>query len=171
TRRHSVAVIVSGRRNKAFGGAYPRRPVMPSALLRTMAGAAIAVCVSAPAQAADLSPATVAAFDRYVQATEARINTEVVGTEQFLWPQTLGPADPDARLAALRSGTLLVEKLETTQQGRSINIPGGLVHHWVGVAFLPGVPIDRAIALLQDYDRHASIYAPRVARSVLRSQD
>ena len=144
---------------------------MVSALLRTIAGAAIAVCFAAPAQGADLSPATVAAFDRYVQATEARINSEVLGAEQFLWPQTLPPAERDARLAALRSGTLLIEKLETRQQGRPIDIPGGLVHHWLGVAFLPGVSIDRAIALLQDYDRHASIYAPRVARSVLRSHE
>jgi len=144
---------------------------MVSALLRTIAGAAIAVCFAAPAQGADLSPATVAAFDRYVQATEARINSEVLSPEQFLWPETLPPAERDARLAALRSGTLLIEKLATTQQGRAINIPGGLVHHWVGVAFLPGVPIDRVIALLQDYDRHASIYAPRVARSQLRAHD
>jgi len=144
---------------------------MPSALLKAIAGAAIAACLAAPAHAADLSPATVAAFERYVQATEARINTEVVNAEQFLWPQTLPPAVRDARLAALRSGTLVIDKLETTQQGHPIDIPGGLVHHWIGVAFLPNVPIDRAIALLQDYDRHASIYAPRVARSLLRSHD
>jgi hypothetical protein len=144
---------------------------MGSALLRTIAGAAIAVCVSAPAHGADLSPATVAAFDRYVEATEARINSEVLDAERFLWPQTLAQADRDARLTALRSGKILIEKLETKPQGHSINIPGGLVHHWVGVAFLPGIPIDRVIALLQDYDRHASIYAPRVARSVLRAHE
>ena len=166
-----MAAIGSGRRAEPPGRAISHSPVMPPALLRTIAGTAIAVSLAAPAHAADLNPATVAAFDRYVQATEARINSEVVNAEQFLWPQTLPPADRDARLAALRSGTLLIEKLETTQQGRSIDIPGGLVHHWVGVAFLPGIPIDRVIAILQDYDRHASIYAPRVARSVLRAHD
>src|SRR4249920_4061553 len=102
--------------------------VMRSALRGAIAGLAIAVCVAAPAHAADLSPATVAAFDRYVQATEARMNSEVLNTEQFLWPQTLPPSERDARLAALRSGTLLIEKLATREQGHSIAIPGGLVH-------------------------------------------
>jgi hypothetical protein len=143
--------------------------------LRPIAIAGILVLFTAarPAHlsAADLTPATVAAFERYVQSTEARIDAEVRTADRFLWPQTLSPSERDSRMAALHNGTLLIEKLETRPQGRSIDIPGGLVHHWVGVAFMPGVPIDRAIAMLQDYDRHATIYAPRVARSTLRSHD
>ena len=64
----------------------------------------------------------------------------------------------------------MVERLSTADAGRPIPIPGGLVHHWVGLAFLPGVPLDRAVALLQDYDRHAVVYAPRIARSTLRTR-
>jgi hypothetical protein len=64
---------------------------------------------------------------------------------------------------------VVVERLVTTDRGRPIGIPGGLVHHWVGVAFLPGVTLERTIALLQDYDRHAAVYAPRIARSALRT--
>jgi len=143
--------------------------------LRPLAVAAIITLLVAghptPLSAADLTPATEAAFERYVQVTEARIDTEIKTSDRFLWPQTLAPAERDSRMNALRNGTLLIEKLETRQQGRSIDIPGGLVHHWVGVAFMPGVPIDRAIAMLQDYDRHATIYAPRIARSTLRSHD
>ena len=144
---------------------------MLSALRWAIGLVAIAICATAPAQAADLSPATVAAFDRYVRATESRINSEVGNTEQFLWPLTLPEAERDVRMASLRSGTLVIEKLQTREQGKTIGIPGGLVHHWVGVVFLPRVAIDRAIALLQDYDRHASIYAPSVARSTLRSHE
>ena len=144
---------------------------MLSALRWAIGLVAIAICATAPAQAADLSPATVAAFDRYVRATETRINSEVGNSEQFLWPLTLPAEERDVRMASLRSGTLVIEKLQTREQGKTIGIPGGLVHHWVGVVFLPGVAIDRAIALLQDYDRHASIYAPSVARSTLRSHE
>ena len=39
------------------------------------------------------------------------------------------------------------------------------MHHWIGVVFVPKVTIDRAVALLQDYDRHSLVYAPNVARS------
>jgi hypothetical protein len=62
-----------------------------------------------------------------------------------------------------------IDRLNTTAGGRPIDVPGGLVHHWVGLAFLPGVPLDRTVALLQDYHRHATIYAPRIIRSTLRS--
>ena len=57
------------------------------------------------------------------------------------------------------------------RRGRSVDIPDGLVHHWIGVVFAPGVSIEQAVALLQDYDRHADIYKPNVARSKLVSRD
>jgi hypothetical protein len=126
---------------------------------------------AALASAADLSASTVAAFDRYVQATENRINAEVASNDRFLWPFSLPPQDRDARLDGLRRGALIIEPLETQRDGRTLTVPNGLVHHWVGLAFLPGTSIDRAVALLQDYDRHAAIYAPRIARSGLRSRD
>ena len=37
--------------------------------------------------------------------------------------------------------------------------------------FVPGVPADRAIALLQDYDHHAEIYKPTVAKSKLLNRN
>lgn len=139
--------------------------------ITTITTSVLAAVPATRSSAADLMPATIAAFDRYVQMTEARIDAEVQTADQFLWPQTLPGTQRDARMDALRQGALLIEKLETRPQGRSISVPGGLVHHWVGVAFIPGVPVDRAIGLLQDYNRHASIYAPRIARSALRSRD
>jgi hypothetical protein len=39
------------------------------------------------------------------------------------------------------------------------------------LVFVPGATIDQALALLQDYDRHAEIYRPAVARSRLLSRD
>lgn len=118
------------------------------------------------AAAADLEPKTVAAFDRYVRATEARMSAST----QFLWIDTL--AEPQRRKAgdALRSGEFVIEKLTTTEGGKAIEIPDGIVHHWVGVVLVPKVTIDQAVALLQDYDRHAEVYKPNVVRSKLRSR-
>jgi hypothetical protein len=123
------------------------------------------------AGAADLSAATVAAFERYVQATEIRIGIEVAGLDRFLWPDTLPAQERDVRFDAVRRGALVIERLTTKDGDRPITVPNGLVHHWVGMAFLPGVSIDRTLALLQDYDRHASVYAPRIARSALRDHE
>lgn len=40
-----------------------------------------------------------------------------------------------------------------------------MLHHWVGIVFVPSVRVDQAVALLQDYDRHAPVYRPAVVRS------
>ena len=62
---------------------------------------------------------------------------------------------------------LFIEPLVTRDRGKEIDVPGGIIHHWVGVVFVPGATLDQAVALLQDYDRHADVYKPTVARSKL----
>ena len=46
-------------------------------------------------------------------------------------------------------------------------MPNGLIHHWIGTSFIRGATLDRALALLQDYDHHSELYAPMVTRSKL----
>jgi hypothetical protein len=120
------------------------------------------------ADGAELRAQTIAAFDRYVSAADARMAAELDSANHFLW---LSTASDVARRKGLelRRGEILIERLTMTDRGRAIEIPGGLVHHWVGLAFLPGVTLERTIALLQDYDHHASIYAPRIISSTLRA--
>jgi hypothetical protein len=74
-------------------------------------------------------------------------------------------------LEALRRGELVIDRLTTRQSGKEIDIPDGMVHHWIGVVFVPGATVDKALSLLQDYDHHAQIYAPAVAASKLLSRD
>lgn len=137
------------------------------------ATALIVVCLSLPVsrmEAAELQPRTVAAFDRYVTLTEQRINSELSGPA-FLHLDRLDPAARREALAALARGELFIERLDTRENGREINIPDGLVHHWVGMVFVPGATVDEAVALLQDYNAAAAIYSPRIDRSTLRRQE
>jgi hypothetical protein len=90
-----------------------------------------------------------------------------MGTDRFLWVQTLQEPQQRAKLDELRRGALLIERLEMREEGKLIAVPGGLVHHWMGVVFVPGATVDRALGLLQDYDHHADFYRPAVARSKL----
>ena len=120
-----------------------------------------------PGSSAELKPPTVAAFDRYVQATEQRMNE----APQFLWVDGLPVSQQRPVLEALRRGELVIDRLTTRQSGKEIDIPDGMVHHWIGVVFVPGATVDKALALLQDYDHHAQIYAPAVAASKLLSRD
>ena len=87
--------------------------------------------------------------------------------DQFLWIDRL-PAERRAEMTRLFDrGEVVVEKLETKESGRSIDIPDGMVHHWVSAAFIPGATLSQAIALAQDYDHHAEVFQPAVARSRL----
>lgn len=124
--------------------------------------------LAGPAAAADLQPKTVAAFDRYVKLTETGIDAP---GGKALWIDTL--PDPRAKEIGelLRAGNVVVERLLTKDGARDIDIPNGLVHHWVGTVFVPGARLQDAVALLQDYDRHAEVYAPAVQRSKRLSQD
>lgn len=129
---------------------------------RVASGLAIGVlCFAHAALGADLEPRTVAAFDRYVAAAEAQRQKP-----PFLWIDGGSPEQRKQR-ERIRQGGLLITDMEAREGGRTIDIPDGLVHHWLGAVFVPKATVDQAIALLQDYDRHADIYKPNVARSRL----
>ena len=139
-------------------------------MIRQSAAATVVILLVAgaiPASSAELRAPTVAAFDRYVQATEQRMRND----PQFLWVDTLPASQQRAVLEALRRGELVIDSLSTRENGRNIDIPDGMVHHWIGVVFIPGTTVDKAVSLLQDYDHHAQIYAPNVAASKLLSRD
>jgi hypothetical protein len=136
---------------------------------RLIAGAVLMLVLACRvATAADLQPKTAAAFDRYAALTEARLDAE--SGARYLWVDTLPEPRRGEVLAALRRGELAIEPMETRDRGREIDVPDGLVHHWLGVVFVPGASVESAVALLQDYDRHAEIYGPTVAASRLRAR-
>jgi hypothetical protein len=113
-----------------------------------MVVALVAGASAGSARAADLRPETIAAFERYVRLTEQRM-----------------AGNPYAGVADRPRGALFIEPVVTRDRGEEIDVPDGLIRHWVGAVFVPGATVDEAMALLQDYDRHAEIYAPTVDRS------
>ncbi len=125
------------------------------------------VLVAASAAAAELQPRTVAAFDHYVRVSEAQSG----GSTPFLRVDALPDAERRARLAELHRGELSIERLITREAGKSIDVPGGLIHHWSGAVFVPGATLDQAVGLLQDYDHHADIFRPAIERSKLVRRD
>jgi hypothetical protein len=130
---------------------------------------ALVLCLSAgtAVAAADLKPATAAAFDRYVRLTEQRIQGEVSRPADFLWIDTL-PQNRRADIArGLKHGGVIIERLRTRDGSEDIDVPDGLIHHWVGTVFVPGVSVKQAVALMQDYDHHSKYFAPAIARSKL----
>jgi hypothetical protein len=67
----------------------------------------------------------------------------------------------------LQRGQVEIRQEKTEEEGKPIEVPDGLIHHWTGVAFVPGVSLESALALLQDYENHWRTYKPDVRRSKL----
>jgi hypothetical protein len=114
------------------------------------------------ARAADLKPETVAAFDQYIAATEARLETNLHG-DTFLWSDD----SPDAR-KTLQEGAIAIHP----QRGNGITpIKGGLVEDWLGAVFVPNARLKDVVALAQDYERHGDIYKPDLQDTHLLSRN
>ncbi len=129
---------------------------------RVLSAVILGGVLAAPLRAADLTPRTIAAFERYERLTEARMAAEI---DRFLRVDRLDPAARRTVLDKLRAGEVTIDRLETKDGGRAIDVPDGMIHHWSGTVFVPGAHLDQAVALMQDYDRHADVYRPAVARS------
>jgi hypothetical protein len=118
----------------------------------------------------DLEPKTVEGFEHYVRATEARIDKERARPENFLYIDNLpDPKRAEVR-AALERGDVFMEALTThDESGKQMDAPGGIIHHWLGDVFIPGVSVRKVLDSVQDYNHHQNIY-PEVVRSRLISR-
>jgi len=117
-----------------------------------------------------LKPETVAAFDHYVELSEQRMAKEV-HAGPFLRIDGLPEKDRQTALARLKNGGIVIERVETLDQGRKIEVPHGMIHHWAGTVFIPGATLAQTIASLQDYDNRHKHWAPAVERSRLIERD
>jgi hypothetical protein len=115
--------------------------------------------------AAELKPAAVQGFDRYVQLTEQRMQTELRPGAAFLWVDGLPEARRNSVYAQLQHGEVVSARLKTRDPSDELRTPGALLHHWVGTVFIPGASLRQVLTLLEDYDHHATYFAPEVAKS------
>jgi hypothetical protein len=134
---------------------------MPRHTWMTIVAVLLSTCAG---RAVDMKPETGAAFNRYVQLSEQRMQNERQ-SGPFLWVDGLPTQQREEVYGRLKQGEVVTQKLETLDRGASIPVPGGLVHHWLGVVFIPRTNLKQTLALLQDYDQHSRFYAPRVLRS------
>ena len=119
-----------------------------------------------PARATELKPETVAAFDRYVAAAEARMDNDL-RLDQFLAIDRLPDVARQEAYDQLQRGQAYIEELHAEEDHHSIRIPSGLIHHWVGAMLIPKGTLAEAIAVLRDYEDQPNIYRPEVRRAKL----
>jgi len=90
-----------------------------------------------------LEPKTIQMFDSYLREVDQQMTAR---------------AQNPTPLSGLPTGVF--------PQNAGKDVHEGLVHDWAAVAFLPGVTRAKAIGVLEDFGRHASIYPEVVAGRV-----
>lgn len=128
-------------------------------MIRTNAllGIAMVMGGAGAAHAAELQHDTAAAWQEYVRSATARMQARLDGEKPFLWIDET--AD---RAGRVRGGEILVMPMA----GHGVrSVPHGLIHDWVGAAFIPNATIETLESVVQDYDRYKDIYKPVVTDS------
>jgi len=106
-----------------------------------------------------LRPETLHSFERYIRHAEKVMEITLRDEHGFLWSD----ADPQ-RARQVRAGEILTQ----FWSGRGPEeVSNGLIHDWVGAAFVPGTTIEATLLLIQNYDHHQAIYQPEVLVSKL----
>ncbi len=118
-----------------------------------------------------LKTETQGAFERYVKLAEARTEGELKRGTGLLWADGLPGEQRAESYAALKRGEVKMQKLEILDGDKPIACPGGMIHHWTGVVFLPAAKLEDVLGVLEDYDRHSVYYAPDVERSRIESRE
>jgi hypothetical protein len=117
------------------------------------------------------SPETLKAFDTYVQAAEARNNEELVTRKKFLWLDDSPERERERTYRLLKRQQTIIRHSASCASRDCSNIPGGLIHDWTGITFVPGITLRQTLTALQDYDRNADYYRPTVLRAKLFSRE
>jgi hypothetical protein len=124
--------------------------------------AVIILALSVPCFSARLGAPAQQAFDTYTATVEKRLVQQHTKPLTYLASSSSTSLTPEL-LQQLRSGDLKMEPVE----GGTWPVTGGLLHHWRGLAFVPGVRAAAMLSLLRDYDHLFTYYAPEVESSRL----
>lgn len=114
-----------------------------------------------------LRTATIQAFQVYIARTESQ-NEESLRRGPFLWVDALGQQERKAAFEKLQRGEVETERVNANQGAET---PGGMVHDWKGIVFVPGARLDDVLNVLEDYDHQSVYYAPDVERSRIESHN
>jgi len=114
-------------------------------------------CLAGPAasRAAELRDETLQSWNAYLQAA----NSGTTSQGPFLWVEQA----PD-RLQRVRDGEILISSVG---QQNPKPVPYGLIHDWLGAAFIPNAKLEDVLTVVRDYGDYKNYYKPTVVDSKL----
>jgi hypothetical protein len=167
-RRNDSRVIAIGRHSNHILGMKAHKGTR-SQLSKTFGLAAVLLALvavsSLPTGAEQLKSSTVSDFERYIKSKESRGNRELADGKNFLWVDAQPQRERSEAYADLKRGQTIVRRSDECADCTSV--PGGLIHDWTGIVFIPGITLQQALSTLQDYDNDAKYYQPQVVSSKL----
>src|SRR3984957_12814980 len=97
------------------------------------------------------------AWEDYLHTVSSALEDRCRPGGTFLWVD-----EAPERLAKVHEGEIVV----APAAGRiRMKVQGGLIHHWIGAAFLPNVKIDDILDVIRDYGWYKDFYPPSVIES------
>jgi hypothetical protein len=108
---------------------------------------------------------TLSAWERYVQSADASMQDRLRPGGHFLWTD-----ENAARRSQLRAGEILVAE---AGEHNPKKVPSGLVHHWIGAAFIPNAKLSDVFGVVRDYPNYKTYYDPTVvdSRTIFRAPE
>ena len=105
--------------------------------------------------AAELKQEAVRTWDAYVETANLQMRDRMHRT--FLWVDE----SPD-RIRRVREGEILVSSVG---QRNPKPVPSGLIHDWIGAAFIPNARLEDVLSAARSYDQYKKFYQPAVVDS------
>ena len=155
-----AVLVASGApsRLRRFGGATARQATVSSAAvgqilrLTLFSGLAALSLTAAPAAAADLQPRTAQAFDKYA----GEMARDFVSRAQ--------------KHSSARRCDGVITARAGNGDGILNDVPDGLIHHWLALAFVRGASLKDVEQVARDYSAYPKVYKSVVSTKVLSQQ-
>ena len=112
-----------------------------------------------PSHGVELKEQTQRTWDAYLQAANPQMGSKTL----FLWADQM----PE-RLQRVRHGEILVSSVG---QQNPKPVPSGLIHDWIGAAFISDAMIEDVLSAVRDYSNYKVYYKPTVVDSRLLGND
>lgn len=125
-----------------------------------MIGLIMMAALAPRAVGAGPSAAATSAFDSYVGQVESRLEQQHRTPKDFLATEDW---------ARLRGGEQMIEQVTPAEKA---DLPGAMLHHWRGSAFVPGVTASDFEQTMKNFSAYPQRYAPQIVQArVIGQQD